>query len=151
MLGAEPSWAISETYTSAGRSVRPASTACSGVVPVSAWPGSPTVPPSRAICGIVLPYRRRDLFEASGFNKRIGGIPVLTLVGALSLVGFLGAIAILLSDEASGTSLSANPGIVLITLGVFAIVGPAIYALSWFVRRRQGVDLGLVYREIPPE
>jgi hypothetical protein len=69
----------------------------------------------------------------------------------LSLLGFLTAMVILLTDEASGTSISANPGIVLITLGVFAVVGPAIYGLSWLVRRRQGVDLGLVYREIPPE
>jgi amino acid transporter len=104
-----------------------------------------------AICGIILPWRRPELFESSGFNKRVAGVPVLTWVGGLSLLGFLGAITILLKDPASGTSISENLNMVLISLGAFLVVAPLIYLVAYLVRKRQGVDLGLVYREIPPE
>lgn len=104
-----------------------------------------------AICGIVLPYRRRELFESSGFNRRLGGIPILSLIGGLALVGFSAAIAILLTDEASGTSLAHNSTIILISLGIFLIVGPAIYYVSKAIRARQGIDLDLAYGELPPE
>lgn len=104
-----------------------------------------------AICGIVLPFRRRELFESAGYNRRIGSVPLLTIVGSVSLLGFVGAIVILLTDQGSGTSLSLNSGIVIISLVGFFIVGPVIYYLSRFIRSRQGVDLDLAYGEIPPE
>jgi amino acid transporter len=104
-----------------------------------------------AVCGMVLPYRRRELFESSGYNQRLAGIPVLSIVGFVSLLGFAGAIAVLLSDPNSGTSLAHNLNIILISLGIFLVIGPGIYYLAKSIRARQGVDLSLAYTEIPPE
>lgn len=104
-----------------------------------------------AISGIVLPYRRRELYESSGTARWIAGIPVLTLVGVVALLGFVAAAVVMLSDPNSGTNLTNNLNVVLVALGVFFIVGPAIYYISKFVRKRQGVDLDLAYSEIPPE
>ena len=42
-----------------------------------------------ALAAIVYPYRRKDLFEGSSdqlAKKKIGGLPLLTILGALSLV-----------------------------------------------------------------
>jgi amino acid transporter len=103
-----------------------------------------------AIGGIVLPFRQRAMVENSPYARRIGGIPVLSLVSGLSLIGFALAIAVILWDPGSGASLSANPGKLWLTLGVYA-VALGIYFVSRAMRRRQGIDLTLAYRELPPE
>ena len=56
----------------------------------------------------------------------------------------------LLWDPGSGASLSANPGKLWLGLGVYA-VAIVIYFISRAVRRSQGIDLSLNYRELPPE
>ena len=103
-----------------------------------------------AFGAILLPYRQREMVENSPYAGRVAGIPIVSLVGALSCLGFAAAIAILLWDPGSGTSLSDNPGKLWLGLGVLA-AGFAIYFVSGAVRRRQGIDLSLAYRELPPE
>lgn len=103
-----------------------------------------------AISGIVLPFRQPALVAASPYARRVAGIPLFTLVGAIALVGFLGAIAILMWDPGSGTSLAHNPGKLLLAAIVYA-VGFAIYFISKAIRRRQGIELELAYQELPPE
>jgi amino acid transporter len=103
-----------------------------------------------AVGATVLPYTQRDMVENSQYARRIGGVPLLTIVGALAVLGFSAAIAVLLWDPGSGASLSANPGKVWLTLGVYALAF-AIYFISRAFRRRQGIDLSLAYRELPPE
>jgi basic amino acid/polyamine antiporter, APA family len=103
-----------------------------------------------AVSGIVLPYRQRELFEASSVGWRLGRIPVLSLVGAVSLVCFLTVTFVLLRDPGSGTSLAHNPGkleLVVVVLGA----ATAIYYVARSVRRQQGIDLRRTYSEIPPD
>jgi amino acid transporter len=103
-----------------------------------------------AFGAIVLPYTQRAMVENSPYNGRVAGIPVLSIVGALAVLGFAAAIAILLWDPGSGASLSKNPGKIWLALGVY-VVAFAIYFISRAVRGRQGIDLSLTYRELPPE
>jgi basic amino acid/polyamine antiporter, APA family len=103
-----------------------------------------------AIGGILLPFRQPALVAASPYARRIAGVPLFTLVGAVALLGFLGAIFILLWDPSSGTSLAKNPGKLELSLLVY-VVGFAIYYAAKAIRRRQGIELELVYRELPPE
>jgi O-antigen/teichoic acid export membrane protein len=74
----------------------------------------------------------------------------LNVVGALALVGFAAAVAILLWDPGSGASLSANPGKLELAALVY-VAAIAVYFVSRAVRRRQGIDFELAYRELPPE
>jgi basic amino acid/polyamine antiporter, APA family len=103
-----------------------------------------------AVAGTLLPFRQRALVESSPYNKRVAGIPLLTLVGSLALLGFAGAVAILLWDEGSGASLSANPGKLILALVVYA-VGVAIWWVARAVRRNQGYDIDLAYSELPAQ
>ena len=103
-----------------------------------------------AFAGMVLPYRRRDLVENSPYNQRLAGIPVLSIVGFLALVGFGGAVAVLLWDEGSGASLSKNPGKLELALLVYA-VGLVIWFVARAVRRTQGIDIDLSYKELPAQ
>lgn len=102
-----------------------------------------------AIAGTLLPYRQKDLVESSPYNGRVAGIPVLTLVGALAAIGFGAAMAILLWDPGSGTSLSDNSGKVVFVLGVY-LGGVVLWFVSRAIRKAQGIDLDLAYRELPP-
>jgi amino acid transporter len=103
-----------------------------------------------AVAGTLLPYRQKALVENSPYSGRVAGIPVLTLVGILALIGFGGAVAILLWDEGSGASLSANPGKLAIALGVY-VLAVAIWFVARAVRRNQGIDIDLAYRELPAQ
>ena len=96
-----------------------------------------------ALAGTVLPYRQRAMVDASPYARKVLGLPLFTFVGGLALIGFGAAIAILLWDPGSGASLSDNPG--KLELAV------AVYFISRAIRRRQGIDFELAYRELPPE
>ena len=103
-----------------------------------------------AIGGIVLPFRQKAMVDNSPYGKRIAGIPVLSIVASLALLGFGCGIGVLLWDESSGASLSLNPGKLWLALAVY-VVAFAIYGISSAVRRSQGIDLKLAHRELPPE
>jgi basic amino acid/polyamine antiporter, APA family len=99
---------------------------------------------------IVLPYRRRDIFEAAPPNvrRRIAGVPVITIVGVGNLILYtLSLIGVFKFPAFTGpTGTSA----VLFVVGIY-VVGVVIYLGAQAVQRARGVDLNLLYREIPPE
>lgn len=103
-----------------------------------------------SISGIALPWRQPAMIEGSPYNRKVLGVPMITLVGGLAFIGFAAAIAIILWDEGSGASLSANPGKLVLALCVYALAF-AIYWVARAVRRSQGIDLSLSHRELPPE
>ena len=103
-----------------------------------------------AVAGAVLPYRQRAMVAASPYARTVVGLPLFTVVGGLALLGFGIAVAILLWDPGSGASLSENPGKLGLAAVVYA-VAVAVYFVSRAIRRRQGIDFELAYRELPPE
>ncbi len=102
-----------------------------------------------SVSAVVFPYRQRDMFEASPVKWRWGGIPVLSILGALSVVGLVLIEWAFLNDPNSGISIQA-PTMLLINIAVF-LAGFAYYGAARLLRARQGIDLGLVFKEIPPE
>lgn len=91
---------------------------------------------------------RPDLYLGSPAEWRIGGIEVLPIAGAGCLIVGVAAIAVALYFH---TELAFN---VWVAGGLpFAIMalGFAWYGVARATRRRNGVDLDLVYRTIPPE
>jgi amino acid transporter len=103
-----------------------------------------------SLSAIVLPYRHRAMVENSPYARRVAGIPLLSLAGTLGLAGNVAVIVILLSDPGSGASLDLNPGKAILALVSFAVF-LVIYFISQAIRRRQGIDLALANRELPPE
>lgn len=103
-----------------------------------------------AAAGTLLPYRQKAMVAASPYGRTVAGLPLLTVVGALAFLGFAGAVAIILWDPGSGASLSANPGKLELAVAVYA-VAVAVYFVSRAIRRRQGIDFELAYKELPPE
>lgn len=103
-----------------------------------------------SVSGIALPFRQPAMVEGSPYNRKVLGIPLISLVGGLALLGFGTAVGIILWDEGSGASLSANPGKLQLALLVY-VVAFAIYWVARAVRKSQGIDLSLSHRELPPE
>ena len=102
-----------------------------------------------SLAAIVFPIRQKDMFEASPVSWRIGGVPVISILGVLSVVGLVLIEWAFLNDPNSGISVQ-SPLMLWINIGVFGS-GFVYYAIAKAVRARQGIDLGLVFREIPPE
>jgi amino acid transporter len=101
------------------------------------------------VAAIVLPYKLKDVFEASPVRWRVAGVPVLSIAGLLSIVG-MGVIEYAyLNDPNSGISFKA-PTMIFVNVAVF-LSGFVFYALTRLIRARQGIDVGLAFAEIPPE
>jgi amino acid transporter len=103
-----------------------------------------------AISGILLPFRQKAMVAASPYARRIAGVPLLTIVGTLALLGFSTAVFVILWDPGSGASIADDPGKIELSAIIYA-VGFAIYFVSRAIRRSQGIDLELAHRELPPE
>lgn len=97
----------------------------------------------------IWPYVKPDLFKASPISKYVwAGIPVITIVGLLFDV-----IAVYILWQYVTV---ATWGIAAVTGYVFNLAMLAIGAITYFAfkayrKKKESLDLSLVYREIPPE
>jgi amino acid transporter len=103
-----------------------------------------------SFAAIFLPYRRRDLFEQApeAVRRKIVGIPVITLLGIGNLILFT-LILISSFDTPAFSGPTGNRAIAFV-VGIY-VSGFVLYYISRAVRRQRGVDLDLLYKEIPPE
>lgn len=102
-----------------------------------------------SVAAIVFPLRQAEVFNASPIRWRLAGVPVVSLLGVLSIIGLVLIEWAFLNDPNSGISFK-SPTMLLINLAVFAS-GFAYYGLARLFRARQGIDIGLAFAEIPPE
>src|SRR6202521_2004182 len=103
------------------------------------------------VAAAILPWRRRDIFENSPISRfRIAGIPVITITGVVSAIFLLFMLAEWSFNAVYGTSFSINSASP-IYFGATYLVAIAIYVVARVVRKRQGIDLSRIHREIPVE
>src|SRR5579875_2015154 len=100
------------------------------------------------VAAAVLPWRRPEIYNASPIAKyRVLGVPIITVAAFLFAVILVFALVKWLSDSAYGV----NHGTSLIYMACLYGLALLIYVISRIVRSRQGMDLGMVYGEIPAE
>jgi amino acid transporter len=104
-----------------------------------------------SVAAFVFPNRRPDLYQASPANVKWLGIPVLKIVAPLSFL----VMCFLTWETWHYLPLAVFVPehrwyVPAFILGVAAF-GLIVYYVAKFVRRSQGVDLTLVYKELPPE
>ena len=115
------------------------------IAAVSAYPSLVLV----GITATLIKRRRPDLYVGSSAEWRIGGIEVLPVVGVIcSLVGAAAIALLFIYHEEVGLQYTTATAIYLV--GMFA-VGAIWWHVARAMRRGQGVDLALAYKEIPPE
>jgi amino acid transporter len=104
-----------------------------------------------SLSGIILPFRRRDLFESSPRVVRgsVGNIPMTSIVAAISFVVLIWLFYV----AATHSTLSGGYGVSSVgTLVGVGVAGMIAYAVSrTYLRRVKGVNIELAMKELPPE
>ncbi|SDL98785.1 Amino acid transporter [Nonomuraea jiangxiensis] len=103
-----------------------------------------------ALAGVAFPYRLRAVWESAG-GKRLLGIPVVALAGAGGVLA-LGALLIaFIANDTINSTFGVTRALSLWFMSGVIVTGIVWYVAVRLINRGRGVDLGLVYREIPPE
>lgn len=103
-----------------------------------------------SLSAIVFPYRRRDLFDEGSqmVQRKILGIPVLTLAGVVGVVIWGAVLLIAFTTPYFGLSTKPLPMLEAFAVPILAAV---YYAVISAYRRREGFDLSVSFKAIPPE
>lgn len=110
------------------------------------------------IAGALLPYRARELYEASpGAKYKLGNIPLITVLGMLG--GVLGTIMVLAFLFAPQLGVLGNWNFENFPSGLWAqIIAFGIILLSaiWYIiaknsQRSKGINVEFAFKEVPPE
>jgi APA family basic amino acid/polyamine antiporter len=96
----------------------------------------------------ILPFTKPAIYNASPIARyKIGPAPLIT-VAAVAFLAFLGfCIYYWLKDDVYGSNNRDS----LLYMGALYLIALLIYVTSRIVRKRQGMDLKMVYNEIPAE
>ncbi len=101
-----------------------------------------------AVAAAILPWRKPEIYNASPIARyNVLGIPLITVAATLFSVFLLFCLYKWLSDATYGI----NNGQSLIYMAVLYGVALALYVIFRLVRRAQGMDLKMVYDEIPED
>jgi len=100
-----------------------------------------------SLAAVVIPFRKKALFERSTVKWRIGGIPVLSIVGLLSFLIFAGYVVNSITTKVFYTP-SFSQTVFMGSIFVIAIVG---YFVSYAYRKSQGIDISKAFVELPPD
>jgi basic amino acid/polyamine antiporter, APA family len=101
-----------------------------------------------AIAVVLLPFLKKDLWRASPASKlRVFGVQIVPVSGWIT-IGLLG---FNLYEWLTNNNYYVNLHPSLIFMGAMYVLAIIVYATARIVRSRQGIDLGLVNKEIPVE
>jgi amino acid transporter len=101
------------------------------------------------IAGILYPYRRKELFEAGppATQRRIGGVPVISILGFLML-----AVALFTEWAVAQPFFSGDASTLqYITVGGMVLVPAVIYVIAHLYHKSRGIPLALQFSQVPPE
>ncbi len=104
------------------------------------------------ISAILLPYTKKELYEASPIAKyKIAGIPLITIAGVIFAAFLLFLLYEWLVDPNGLYGISyANTSSMIFMLAMYGLA-LVIYVAARNYRRSRGVSLDMLYKEIPAE
>jgi basic amino acid/polyamine antiporter, APA family len=101
-----------------------------------------------AIAVVILPLRKPDLWYASPASKiKLLGVPVVPVAGVVTIALLVYNLYEWLSNSAYGVNHKGS----LVYMGAMYALAIVVYVVARIVRNRQGIDLGLINKEIPVE
>jgi len=97
---------------------------------------------------MIMPWRARQLWEASPVPKaRVAGIPVMSLVAAAFVGFFVFNVTMWVKDAVYGVNNTKS----FYFMGTLYLIAIAVWVVAWLVRKRQGMSLETVAKQIPVE
>jgi amino acid transporter len=101
-----------------------------------------------ALAAAVLPWRKPEIYNASPIARyKVAGIPLITFAATAFIVFLAFCLWKWLQHDEYGINKTSS----LIFMGCLYALAVAIYVGSRIYRRQQGMDLSMVYGEIPAE
>ncbi|OGO74902.1 MAG: hypothetical protein A3K45_04100 [Chloroflexi bacterium RIFOXYC12_FULL_59_14] len=100
------------------------------------------------LAGALLPYRAKDVYEASpGAKYKVGGIPLVTILGALGFV--LGGVMVMMFMLYPQLGLTS-------ALAYWVVFGVLAFSWIWYMivknaQKSRGINVDYAFKEIPPE
>jgi amino acid transporter len=100
------------------------------------------------LAGALLPYRAKDVYEASpGAKYKIGNIPMVTVLGVLGFV--LGSVMLFMFMFYGQLGLTS-------TLAYSVVFGVLAFSWIWYMiakstQQARGINVDYAFKEIPPE
>ena len=103
------------------------------------------------VAALAFPSRRPDLYRASPANVQFAGIPLLYIAAPLSMAVMVFLTWAVLAYPPLALGSDTNSWWVPAFMGGIVVFGLVVYYVSRFIRARQGINIDLVYKELPPE
>jgi amino acid transporter len=101
-----------------------------------------------AFAAVILPWRKPELWAASPASRfKFLGIPLVPFSGLVTM----GLIIFNLYHWFSNSAYGVNSRDSLYFMGIMYLLAICLYTGARIVRKRQGIDLGLINKEIPVE
>jgi APA family basic amino acid/polyamine antiporter len=100
-----------------------------------------------SVAALSFPYRRPELYRNSPASISIGGVPVLPIVSVLSILVMIALAYVVLTYP----QLGIIPWQGFAFMAALVVLGLLIYFIARTIRSTQGINLDLIYRELPPE
>jgi len=105
------------------------------------------------VAAVILPWRRKDLYDASPIATwKVAGLPLISVVGVVTGLFLLFMLYEWSFNSANlyGTSFQTTMNSVYYFVGTY-VVAIVIYVAARVIRGRQGIDLRRIHHEIPVE
>jgi hypothetical protein len=101
-----------------------------------------------AVSGLLFPYvkRARTIWEASPYKFHIGPLYLLTVSSIVNLA-FVGILIYYFFTVPALGAISAVGAVVYISIWIFGVVWYLLWIRHW---KKQGIDLTLAWKELPP-
>jgi hypothetical protein len=99
-----------------------------------------------SLSGVVLPARKHLWRLSPVKNWKLAGIPVISVVSIISLIYFMFGTWVYTFTPATGFGL---PHTIIII-----VISAIPFLLYWIIRayrKSQGIDIDMIFREVPPE
>lgn len=103
-----------------------------------------------SLAGIVFPYRLKSVWESAG-GRRIAGIPAITLAGIGGVFALGGMMLMFIVNPTINATFAVTRRLSLVFMVGVVVIGAIWYTVAYAINKSKGVDMGLSYREIPPE
>lgn len=102
-----------------------------------------------SIAAIIFPYRRKHIFDSApqAVRIRVGGIPLMSILGVANAIFML---VFIYQNWTDAALLSNSPQSVGLIVGIL-VASFILYYVIRAIRKRQGIDIDALYKEIPPE
>ena len=101
-----------------------------------------------AFAVVILPWRKPELWAASAASKiKLLGVPIVPVAGLLTM----GLVIYNLIEWLSNSAYGVNNRGSLVFMAMLYVLAIVVYVVARLIRKSQGIDLGLINKEIPVE